>query len=103
MNRQDWIKDIDLDEITKKQQDKIDCVELIFDFTVSIEDITITFKNVDLEMFRSEVFTKEYICRTLVLFHWYNVGVYDKVDYEGYNFLITGITKKKITLMRLFD
>lgn len=102
------IKDVDKqiaeNQLKKKDLKILEYGNPYYDFTINLQNegsLTLNLKNVSLEYLTS--MNKDYILKMFCIFPWYNVGLYDKIFFDSNYFLVTVISKKKITLTALYD
>lgn len=72
---------------------------LYTDIKFQNDDISVTLKNIDLEMFKV-LNDKLSIITNIIDYQWYMYGLYDIINLCGYNFTIVSKTKTKVELIR---
>ena len=76
-----------------------DEVMLYTDVKFQNDDMTVTLKNIDLEMV-SKLSNKNEILTNILYSQWYLYGLYDVVDVYGYKFTMISKTKNKVELVK---
>lgn len=103
-NINDVNKQIAENKLKKKDLKILEYGNPYYDFTINLQNegsLTLNIKNISLEYLVS--MDKDYILKMFCIFPWYNVGLYDKIYFDNSYFLITTISKRKITLIAIYD
>lgn len=74
-------------------------VMLYTDIKFQNDDMTVTLKNIDLEMI-SKLNNKSEILTNILYSQWYMYGLYDVIDVLGYKFILVSKTKTKVELVK---
>lgn len=104
VNFKDIERKINENELVEKYSNILDYGEPYYNFTINLRnkgELTLTFNNIKLEYLTS--MNKDYILKMFCIFLWDEVDLYDKIYFDGNPFLVTGLSKKKVSLIALYE
>lgn len=87
--------------LSKSKKKILETAKPYYNITINNDNCSYTFLNVSLEMLAN--FNPDYVIKMFLINEWYEYGIYDKVDFDGFNFLITALSKSKVTLTAIYD
>lgn len=97
----DLEKEITERGLSKSKKQIVEMAKPYYNITINNNGTSFTFLNINLDMLVK--LNADYVVKMFLINDWYEYGIYDKVMFDEFNFLVTALSKSKITLTAIYE